>query len=123
MFSYYIPPSPHYQVKVCRAYKDSRTGEELTDFPANVSDLERMQPVYVTMPGWTFDSASSGLSLTYADLPKAARDYVEFVEAHCEVPIRWIGIGASREAVVMHDRTPPPPNHVSTNHKLNNSSY
>jgi adenylosuccinate synthase len=53
--------------------------------------------VWETLEGWAqpLDDCSS-----VADLPPAARAYVEFVERELEVPIELVGVGASRDRVL-----------------------
>src|ERR687887_727593 len=67
-------------------------GTETKEFPAHQSDFHHCRPVYETLPGW-------GEPLD-ADLPPAARAYVERVERELDVPVSWVGTGAERERVV-----------------------
>lgn len=64
-------------LKIAIAYKDPETGEEIPSFPADHSLLERAVPVYHEMPGWK--SSIAGVR-HWSDLPKEARDYVEYIE-------------------------------------------
>ena len=50
-----------------------------------------------TVPGWAepLDDCA-----TLADLPDAARDYVEQVERALGVPVELVGTGAAREQVL-----------------------
>ena len=48
------------------------------------------------MPGWQADISRVR---TYAELPAAARAYVERVEALVGVECRWIGVGPGRDAL------------------------
>lgn len=66
--------------------------------PARLQDLERAKVVYVDMPGWTEDISECR---TFAALPAAARAYVEFIEREIGVHIRWIGVGAARDAMIV----------------------
>lgn len=71
-------------IKIAIAYKDPETGEELPSFPADPSLLERVEVVYHELPGW---KTSTAKTRQWADLPKEARDYVEYIEnfVNCKV--------------------------------------
>ncbi|KAF8474890.1 Adenylosuccinate synthetase [Kalaharituber pfeilii] len=81
------------ELKVAVAYKVD--GQELDSFPADLSILERVEPVYKTFPGWVGMSTTNATS--YYDLPKFARDYVEFIEESIGIPIEYVGVGPARE--------------------------
>jgi len=84
------------ELPVCVRYR-LRDGSESEEFPAHQSDFHAAEPVYETLPGWeeTLDAC-----LSLADLPDAARRYVEFVERALEVQVTLIGTGAERERVL-----------------------
>jgi len=54
-------------------------------------------PIYEEMPGWLAD-LSGATSL--ADMPAAARDYVERLADEIGVPVRLVGVGPGREQFV-----------------------
>lgn len=56
------------------------------------------QVQYETLPGWLSDIGSVR---RWEDLPATARQYVERVEELVGVPIRWIGVGPGRDAIVV----------------------
>jgi adenylosuccinate synthase len=37
---------------------------------------------------------------SYQDLPENARKYVEYIEKFTGVPVKWIGTGPAREAMI-----------------------
>ena len=83
------------ELKVCTAYRIDGT---LTDrFPADARVLERAEPVYETLPGFTADLADAR---TMGDLPDAARAYLAFVSRHLGVPITTVGTGPGREQTI-----------------------
>ncbi|PSR79088.1 Adenylosuccinate synthetase [Coniella lustricola] len=84
-------------LKIAIAYKNPETGEELPSFPADPSLLERVEVVYHEMPGW---KTSTSKTRTYADLPKEARDYVEYIEKFVGTKVKWIGTGPDREDMI-----------------------
>jgi adenylosuccinate synthase len=81
---------------VCVAYQ-LPGGTETRDFPAHQSDFHHAQPVFETVPGWAepLDDCA-----TLADLPDAARRYVELVERELGVAVELVGTGAAREQVL-----------------------
>lgn len=84
-------------IKVAVGYKDPQTGEELESFPASLELLERVEVIYKELPGWQKPTTNAK---TYYDLPKAAREYVEFIEGQVGVKVKWIGTGPDREAMI-----------------------
>ncbi len=86
---------PLESVKVCVAYE--LEGVRFDQMPYHQSVLHKVTPVYEELPGWQRDL--SGITHR-AELPKAARDYVDFLAAHIGVPIRLVGLGPGREQVV-----------------------
>jgi adenylosuccinate synthase len=68
-------------------------GSETEDFPAHQSDFHHCRPVFETLPGWGTEIGTDGL-------PKAALDYVFYVEQALGVPVKLVGTGAAREHVL-----------------------
>ncbi|MBL7990793.1 MAG: adenylosuccinate synthase [Candidatus Kapabacteria bacterium] len=64
------------EITICTAYK--LDGKILKSIPADADTLERVEPMYETMPGWK--SSLTGIR-TYQDLPQAAKDYIGRIEA------------------------------------------
>jgi adenylosuccinate synthase len=79
------------EIPVCVRYL-LPDGSQTEEFPAHQSDFHHCRPVYETLPGWE--------EPLDADLPPAARAYVERVERELDVPVSWVGTGAERERVV-----------------------
>ncbi len=84
------------ELPVCVRYR-LRSNVETNDFPAHQSDFHAARPIYETLPGWEepLDGCAS-----VADLPEAARRYVEFVERELGVEVTLIGTGAERTSVL-----------------------
>jgi len=80
------------EIPVCVRYR-LPDGSETSDFPAHQSDFHHCAPVFEMLPGWNE-------TLTGPTLPAAASDYVSFVSAALDVPVRLVGTGASRDAVL-----------------------
>jgi adenylosuccinate synthase len=84
------------KLPVCVRYR-TRDGHETRDFPAHQSDFHAAVPVYEVLEGWNepLDGCSS-----VAELPEAARGYVELVERELGVEVTLVGTGAERAAVL-----------------------
>ena len=84
------------ELRVCTAYR-LPDGSESSEFPPHQSDFHHAQPVYEVLPGWRepLDTVAS-----VADLPEAARGYVELVERELDVEVAMIGTGRERERVL-----------------------
>ncbi|KAH8882391.1 adenylosuccinate synthetase [Thozetella sp. PMI_491] len=82
-------------IKIAIAYKVD--GQELDSYPADLKILEQVEVVYHEMPGWQTPTTNAK---TYDDLPKKARDYVEYIETFVGVKIKYIGTGPDREAMI-----------------------
>ncbi|MBI1722576.1 MAG: adenylosuccinate synthase [Gemmatimonadetes bacterium] len=83
------------ELPVCTRYRLG--GEDLVDLPDNVAALEEVEPVYERLPGWR---QPTGAARTLADLPRAARVYLEGIEALAGAPIRYVGVGTKREQLI-----------------------
>jgi len=83
------------EIRIATAY---RVDGKLTNaFPMTLAELERAEPVYETLPGWDEDITGCR---RYADLPSAARSYVERVEALVAVPVEIISVGPGRDETI-----------------------
>ena len=72
------------------------------DFPYHQSVLHRSEGDYEWLEGWTEDI---GECRTPADLPRAAKDYLDYVADFIGVPVMLVGVGPARDQVVwMQDR-------------------
>mgnify|MGYP000793467238 CR=1 FL=1 len=83
------------EVPVCAAYEID--GEITHEFPFPAV-LERAKPVMEYLPGWGCDI--SGVR-AWADMPQAARDYVEYVEQAIGCHIGYVSVGAERESLII----------------------
>mmetsp|Transcript_2650 Transcript_2650/g.3811 ORF Transcript_2650/g.3811 Transcript_2650/m.3811 type:complete len:422 (-) Transcript_2650:53-1318(-) len=83
------------ELKVCTGYK---VGEEImTYFPSNLDILEKVEPVYETVPGFKEDISKAR---SWDELPENAKKYIKYVESLLKVPIKWVGVGPSREEMI-----------------------
>jgi adenylosuccinate synthase len=72
-------------------------GKRLDSFPI-VPLLDRAVPVYSDMPGWQEPITDVR---RFDDLPAAARDYVLEIERLLDCPIRFVSVGAERDAMIV----------------------
>lgn len=84
------------EIKICTAYK--MDGKEVADFSSNVEFLEKVEPVYTVMKGWSEDISSCR---SFEDLPQTAQKYVRFIEEKTGVPVSLIGVGPGREETIL----------------------
>lgn len=80
-------------IKVCTAYL--REGRVMHEMPY---DTEGCEPVYTELPGWKCDLTRARKE---SDLPKAFKDYIDYLESQLEVPISIISVGPDRNATIM----------------------
>ena len=83
------------EIKVATRYRVG--GKETTNFPAEVQTLERAEPLYETLPGWTEDITEVK---QIGDLPEAAQRYLQFIAEHLDVPITMVSTGPKREQTI-----------------------
>jgi adenylosuccinate synthase len=67
------------------------------EMPISQTDFHHAIPIYETMPGWKQDISGAR---TFADLPKDAQRFVEFVEERVRARISVVGVGPGRAEVI-----------------------
>lgn len=85
------------EIKVCTAYKDTRTGEIHEYYPTNVNIHEFLEPVYETHAGWKTDI--TGMK-SYEELPENAKKYLARLEKLMGVRISVISVGPDRNQTI-----------------------
>uniref|UniRef100_A0AAQ5WZY9 Adenylosuccinate synthetase n=1 Tax=Amphiprion ocellaris TaxID=80972 RepID=A0AAQ5WZY9_AMPOC len=83
------------EIKVGVAYKVD--GQPLPSFPANMDVLMRVTVEYKTFPGWC---CSTEAARSFEELPSQAQTYIRFIEDFLQVPVKWVGVGKSRESMI-----------------------
>jgi adenylosuccinate synthase len=84
-------------IKVCTGYRYKNS--LVTEMPANFNVLENCEPVYDEVPGW---SENISKIKKVADLPKAAQDYIRYIEKQTEIPVTILSLGHRRnEAIIL----------------------
>ncbi|HYE95485.1 MAG TPA: adenylosuccinate synthetase, partial [Rubricoccaceae bacterium] len=84
------------ELKVCTRYR--LDGKETDRFPSDLPSLERVEPVYETLPGFEGDLTEAA---AYEDLPPSARAYLDFVSDFLGVPISMVSTGPRREETLV----------------------
>lgn len=83
------------EIPVGTGYRlDGGLTEEL---PAEVEQLERVEPVYETLPGWR---KSTEGARRMADLPPEARAYLDRLQDLAGAPIRYVSVGTRRDQII-----------------------
>jgi adenylosuccinate synthase len=86
------------EVPICVGYKiDGKPTEEA---PAQASGYEKIEPVYRKMPGW--QTSTEGIT-SFGKLPKAAREYLAFLEKESGARIGMISTGPDRNHTIFVD--------------------
>jgi len=86
------------EIRVAVGY-ETESGRSL-EAGEQVPRLDRVRPVYESLSGWDEDITDHR---SFGELPRAARDYVQFVESHVEVPVRYVSVGPGREQLIIRD--------------------
>lgn len=82
------------KIPVCVAYDID--GERTTVFPSGEA-LATARPIYEYMDGWKCDISKCR---TMDDLPKAAVDYIRYIEKVTDCKIKYVSVGAERESYI-----------------------
>jgi adenylosuccinate synthase len=79
------------EIKICVDYK--LDGKIINEFP-NTEDLERVEPIYITVPGWLSDTTKIR---KIDQLPENAKKYLKTIEDLVGTTIKYVGVGPNRE--------------------------
>lgn len=83
------------QIPVCVAYE--LDGKRIDRFPADIDELNAAKPVYEYLPGFHCDISACR---KVEDLPKAALDYIRYIEKAVNCPIKYVSVGAERDEYI-----------------------
>ena len=87
------------KIKICKAYK---CGDEIIeDYPANLSLLEKCQPVYEELDGWSEDI--SGVK-SFEELPENAKKYINRIEEIVGVKAKIVSVGPKRSQTIIREK-------------------
>ena len=90
-------------LRVCTRYRHGE-GAVFEDFPYHQSILHSAEEVTEELPGFEDDITECR---TLADLPPAARDYLQYVSDFVGVPVKLVGVGPGRDQVIWADGERP----------------
>ena len=86
------------EIPICVGYKID--GVETDEIPAEACGWEKIECVYKTMTGW--NTPTQGIT-ELNQLPKAAREYLDFVEKESGARIGMVSTGPGREETIFVD--------------------
>lgn len=86
------------RIDICTAYRCGPV--TISDFPSDVAQLEKCEPVYESMPGW---QAPTKGAQRFKDLPEAARRYVARLEEVSGVRAAIISTGSERDETIFRE--------------------
>jgi adenylosuccinate synthase len=86
------------RIPVAVGYRDPADGREWSTVPASTSVYERLEPMYEELPGWRTDTTGCR---SWAELPIAARGYVERLEELAGVPVSHVSVGPERAQMIV----------------------
>ncbi len=84
------------KIKLCIGYKVD--GKISMDFSTDIDYINKCEPVYEEFEG-NFGDISN--CKTREELPEKAQKYLNRIEEIVKVPIKFIGIGAGRDAMIV----------------------
>lgn len=84
------------ELKLCVGYM--LDGERIDLLPLGADDIERCEPIYDTLPGWS----QSTVGVTrHEDLPSEAQRYLKRIEDTCGVPIHIVSTSPDRDHTIL----------------------
>ena len=83
------------EIPVCTAYE--LDGRKTGYFPSDIDELNAARPVYEYLPGFHCDISDCRRP---EDLPRAAMDYIRYIEKAINCPIRYVSVGPERDAYI-----------------------
>jgi len=72
-------------------------GEVIDSMPADVETISRVEPIYETVTGWQKPLKDVR---RLADLPPAARAYVDRLQDLAGAPVRYVSVGTRRDQII-----------------------
>uniref|UniRef100_A0A7S0BFG9 Adenylosuccinate synthetase n=1 Tax=Rhodosorus marinus TaxID=101924 RepID=A0A7S0BFG9_9RHOD len=85
------------QLKIGYAYK--HRGKLLDYYPCNLNIIKEVDVEYEVLPGWKGIDISA--ARTFEELPENAQKYVLRVEELIGVKVKYIGVGAARDDIIL----------------------
>ena len=82
------------EIPVCVSYETDGEVTEKFPFPSRLNDSK---PIFKTLKGWKCDVSGAR---KWADLPKEAKEYVEYIERYVNCPIEYVSVGPERDSLI-----------------------
>src|SRR6266852_2835056 len=82
-------------IRVCVAYR--LNGKRLKVPPCDAAQLQTCDPIYEEVPGW---KSSTQSARKLSDLPRAARDYVNFISKLTGARLKMVSVGPTRAQTI-----------------------
>ncbi len=86
------------EIKIATHYQHKLTHEAYHRFPASLSLLADLEPVYETLEGWQSDTTQI---TQYDDLPPACKAYLKRLEEVSHCPVWMVSVGPERQQTMM----------------------
>ncbi len=83
------------EINVCIGYE--LDGKRMKSFPTSVDILEKVVPIYETLPGWKIDITEVR---NYDDLPQETKNYLAFITKHSGFEVSIISVGPKRSQTI-----------------------
>ncbi len=83
------------RIALCTGYRIG--GEVVTEFPGDLAELEQVEPVYEWFAGWKQPTTAAR---SLADLPKAARTYLDRLVELVECRAQYVSVGTRRDQII-----------------------
>lgn len=85
------------EIQIGTHYKVEGRILEFGEMPCTLGDLEKVEVVYETLPGWESDISKCR---SYGELPENATAYIDRIEELTKLPVSWVGVGPDREQML-----------------------
>ena len=89
--------SDYEEIEICTEYE--LNGKRISEFPFT-DVLDECKPVFTKVKGWHTDISGCRKK---EELPKEALEYIAFLEKACGCHIRYVSVGAERDACIVMD--------------------
>ncbi len=83
------------ELKVCVGYE--LNGKKVKAYPSNSAQMEKVIPVYETLPGWNSDISDIR---NYDELPSETKNYLEFISKNSGFEIGIVSVGPQRAQTI-----------------------
>lgn len=84
------------EIKVCTGYM--LKGKKIVSVPHDSSDIDAVEPVYDTLPGW--QKSTVGIT-KFEDLPGNAKSYIRYIETLAGTPVDMVSTGQKRDEIII----------------------